>query len=128
METLQEHLRTVEFIKEIGFARVHVFPYSEREGTPAAMMKGAVAHSERKIRAAQITQVASNVAEQYVRSQIGKPHRILLERKVNDGLLEGYTEKYIKARCQGKVNEIVLASAKDIDGDILICDRKNTNG
>ena len=59
-ETEACHQDTLKFLCEIGFAKIHVFPYSRREGTAAARMGGDIAGPEKRRRAAEIAELAKD--------------------------------------------------------------------
>lgn len=93
-ETEEEFAETVAFCREIGFARMHVFPYSARQGTPAAQMSGQVPKSMREERARRLIAVGNELAARYRTAQIGKTVEVLAEEN-EDGLTRGYTAQYV---------------------------------
>lgn len=93
-ETDAEFEETVSFIKSIGFASMHVFPYSKREGTRAAKMKGHLPKKVKDERAAIVKSVAGDMRFAFMERQIGKTVRVLFETET-DGNSEGYTEYYL---------------------------------
>lgn len=58
--------QSCQFIQQIGFAGLHVFPYSPRQGTPAATMPQQVPEDQRKQRAARLTAIARTLSEHYM--------------------------------------------------------------
>ena len=101
-ETAQEHAQTVEFCREMGFARMHVFPYSEREGTLAATMPGAVPRHVREERARELIRLGDGMAESYRRSQLGSVRKVLFETE-KDGMSFGYTMEYMHCAAKGNL-------------------------
>lgn len=99
-ETVEEHAQTVEFCREMGFARMHVFPYSEREGTLAATMPGAVPRSVREERARELIRLGDEMAEEYRKSQLGTVRSVLFETE-KDGKSFGYTMEYMHCEAEG---------------------------
>lgn len=91
-ETEEMFLNTVQFVKEAGIKLLHVFPYSIRPDTPAAKMP-MVEVSERKRRASFLRKVGDQLLSDYLDSQIGKTHTVLIE---TNGV--GYTENYLKVK------------------------------
>ncbi len=91
-ETEEMFLNTVQFVKEAGIKLLHVFPYSIRPDTPAAKMP-MVEASERKRRASFLRKVGEQLLSDYLDSQIGKTHTVLVE---TNGV--GYTENYLKVK------------------------------
>ena len=100
-ETEEEFAETVAFSKEIGFTRMHVFPYSARQGTPAAAMPNQVKRSVREERARQLIAVGNELAETYRAFWIGKRVEVLLEEIGEDGLTHGYTAEYMPCAVEG---------------------------
>lgn len=94
-ETEEEFNENVAFLKEIGFARAHVFAYSRREGTVAAALKSQVEPAEKDRRAAVMAKAAEECEAEFLRSQIGKTVSVLVEHYKN-GLAEGYSENYTR--------------------------------
>ena len=78
-ETEEEHRQSLAFCEEMAFSRMHVFPYSEREGTPAAAMAGAVPRHVREDRARELIALGRRMAEAYGQSQVGTVRRVLFE-------------------------------------------------
>ena len=81
-ETREEFEETLAFAQKIGFAKIHVFPYSQREGTEAAVMSDQVDISVRQARARELIEVSSALERQYVRSKIGQPLRVIFEETI----------------------------------------------
>lgn len=113
-ETEQEHAETLEFVKRIGFARVHVFPYSERSGTKAAEMTPVVPSQIRKSRAAEIISAAQETEKTYVRSLLGLQQSVLIEE---NGV--GYTERYVRALAKGDEGCIIKIVPNIVEDNIL---------
>lgn len=98
-ETEEEFAETIAYAEKLKFAKIHVFPYSEREGTVAAKMSQ-VDMSVRKARAKRLIEVSDNLAAEFAMSLKGKEAEILIEKsEVKDGKLiyEGYTSNYVRA-------------------------------
>ena len=100
-ETEQEFEETKSFINEIGFARIHVFPYSKREGTKAAKMSGHLTRAVKEERARELIEIGQKLETEFVRSMIGKTVSVLME---DDGT--GYTGNYVRVKCDGIPGEI----------------------
>ena len=93
-ETEQEYQETRAMIEAIGFARIHVFPYSPREGTPAARMAGALSNTVKEERARALIALGQQTSEAYRRGWLGRQAEILLEEADDTGWV-GYTREYI---------------------------------
>lgn len=93
-ETEQEFANTLEFARKIGFAWVHVFPYSVREGTVAAKMDGQIEKSEKARRAAELSAVCRVKGREYRQRFVGKIKTVLAENNEN-GIQHGLTKEHI---------------------------------
>ena len=98
-ESEAEFRETEDMIRKVGFARIHVFPYSARPDTPAAAMPGQLTAAEKEERARKLIAVGKETARGYLRSWIGGRSVILPEEQVN-GCWEGYTPEYIRVRME----------------------------
>ena len=97
-ETEEEFNETIEFARKLKFAKIHVFPYSEREGTKAAAMPQ-IDMSIRKARAKRLIEVSDELASEFAASMTGMEAVILIEKiEEKDGrfIAEGYTENYVR--------------------------------
>lgn len=94
-ETEAEFEETVSFCREMGFARMHVFPYSARQGTPAAAMPAQVPRALREDRARRLIAVGNELALAYRRGWIGKSAEVLAEETDETGLTRGYSAEYV---------------------------------
>ncbi len=101
-ESEAEHQETAAFLKEVNFARLHVFPYSRRPGTKAAAMPGQLTRQEKARRARELIALGDELERAFVDRQIGTVQQVLLEE---DGT--GYTGNYVRVRCPGPVGELV---------------------
>jgi threonylcarbamoyladenosine tRNA methylthiotransferase MtaB len=98
-ETREEFEESLSFIHQAGFSGGHVFPYSSREGTPAAKLPDQVQSKVRKMRAVEVRQILSESANRYMQQLVGKSGRVLWEkgRPKNYGFeLEGLNEEYVR--------------------------------
>lgn len=115
-ETTQEVDETREMIRKVAFARIHVFPYSPREGTKAAVMPGQLSTAEKETRARSLIALGNEMSEAYQHQWLGRTSSVLLE-KCENGFWVGYTPEYIRvslADCpalhQGQVVDVRLTA------------------
>ena len=101
-ETDAEHRQSLDFCREMRFARMHVFPYSEREGTAAATMPDPVPRHIREERARELIALGAGMAEDYRRAQLGTVQRVLFEQCA-EGVSVGYTPEYMRCEALGTV-------------------------
>ena len=101
-ETEEEFASSLAFVKQIGFARAHVFAYSRREGTPAAAETAQVSAAEKSRRSRVMTAVCNETRDAFLQAQIGTVATLLTEQ--NDGTATvGYTENYTPVKLHGVV-------------------------
>ena len=93
-ETEEEFEESVAFARRIGFMKVHVFPYSPREGTPAANYPDQVPNAVKESRCARLQQAADAVREEYMRAYEGQTVQVLFET-AKGRVQHGYTRNYI---------------------------------
>lgn len=100
-ETPEEFAETCRFVREMGFAMVHIFPYSERRGTAAASMPDAVPMEERRRRAAALAEITAGSAQDFYQAQVGTVQMLLVEKKREPDWIRGYTPNYtpVRVRC-----------------------------
>lgn len=120
-EDFEETMRTVE---EIGFTHIHAFPYSKREGTPAATMEDQVPEAVKKTRVALLKSLGQKGLQKFAEQMIGKPAEILIERE-EDGYYLGFTNEYIhgkikKGTTAHDVGTIIGGTVTAFDGETLI--------
>lgn len=99
-ETDEEHRETLAFSEVVGFARMHVFPYSAREGTLAATMPDQVPSAVREQRAAQVAALGQASARAFRQASIGSVQSVLFEQE-DAGGARGYTGTYLEVFCPG---------------------------
>ncbi len=99
-ETEAEFQQTLDFCQTVGFARLHVFPFSPREGTPAASMPEQVPESVKADRVKRLIALGDKLARQYHEDFLGQTVPVLLEERTREGQMLGYTPEYIQVRVQ----------------------------
>ncbi len=96
-ETAEEFQESIDFVREIGFARMHVFRYSPRQYTPAARWPQ-VAPEVAKVRAQEMQATADRMALRYGRSFLDTEKQVLVETIDQAGFAYGYTDNYLRVR------------------------------
>ncbi|MCE5343960.1 MAG: tRNA (N(6)-L-threonylcarbamoyladenosine(37)-C(2))-methylthiotransferase MtaB [Eubacteriales bacterium] len=108
-ETEAEFAETAAFCRNIGFLKLHVFPFSPREGTLAASMEGQVPEPVKKERVRRLIAVGEELSAAYRRELLGTVQPVLLEERGPGGTLGGYTPQYVHVTCvSGKPSRIVM--------------------
>lgn len=119
-ETEQDFETTLAFAQQIGFAHLHVFPYSEREGTKAATMEGSVPVHERKVRAERLIALGRQMEKKYLESMVGTRQQVLLEEPAGSSFFTGYTKNYCKVKAKGGHNALKNVIIKGLEDEVLI--------
>lgn len=119
-ESEEAFMNTLEVMRASGLGRVHVFPYSERQGTLAANMTGKISHREKILRVSRAIALGNELYGEYAGRFTGREVEVLIERNNR-----GHTRHYIDAECEGKDNEIVRAVAGSWRDGRLECMRRD---
>ena len=93
-ETEEEFKQTYQFLKEIKFYKMHVFPYSPREGTRAAIMENQVDNKIKEYRSKELIEMSNQNQKKYNEQYVGKEVEVLFEEN-EDGYYKGHTQNYI---------------------------------
>jgi threonylcarbamoyladenosine tRNA methylthiotransferase MtaB len=100
-ESLEDFRQTCQLIQDYPFANAHVFPYSERPGTPAALMGGKVPVAERKRRAKELSKIADAQRASYLQRFLGKNVALLVEHFDRAGRACGWSAEYLPCAVHG---------------------------
>ena len=100
-ETEREFEETKQMIRTVGFARIHVFPYSPRPDTPAALLPGQLPSEKKEHRTRELIALGQDVAQAYLHTWEGIETVIIPEEK-NGLCWEGYTPEYIRVRLRAE--------------------------
>ena len=109
-ETHEEFNESLEFVKKVGFSKVHVFPYSRRKGTLADKMDNHIDSKTKDIRSKIMMNECDKLRKTFLDSQVGLTESVLVERLRNNEYYEGYTMNYTPIR---------IYSDKDLTGQII---------
>ena len=100
-ETEAEFSSTLKFLDTVGFAAMHIFPYSRRTGTPAADMSGQVPMAEKERRAARAGNVEARLRHQYQSQFLGSTLPVLFEQQDENGVWTGHAPNYVLVAAPG---------------------------
>jgi threonylcarbamoyladenosine tRNA methylthiotransferase MtaB len=108
---------TVNFVKKIGFSKIHIFPYSKRKGTVAAEMSGQVSNESKKGRCAFLSEIEKQMRRDFYEKNKGNDAELLIE-KIENNCAVGFTKNYLKTRVKGdfeqnKIIHIALDNVND---------------
>lgn len=101
-ETEEDFQATVDMIKTVGFAQLHVFPFSRRRGTRAADMKGQIPGDIKKQRSAVLRTLGQELMKAHHHNHIHRTLEVLLEGQEEDGVLGGTTPQYLRVYCAAR--------------------------
>lgn len=128
-ETDAQFERTLDVVREIGFARVHAFRFSARPGTVAAKMTDQIPPEVKKERAARLAAVAREEREKYARRFVGREARVVIEhldRKDSAptcarGTTDRYFEVDVLTDGSGEIScgDVLTVRLTGLDGDVF---------
>ena len=119
-ETEEDFRESCEFLKEIGFLKVHVFPYSRRSGTPAYDFPDQVHEREKQARSREMNAIAEGIRREVLAGCEGSEDDVLLETPLSGTLFTGYTRLYVPVVVSApghKSGEIVHVRLGSYDGE-----------
>ncbi len=94
-ETQADFEESLAFVEEMAFARLHVFRYSEREGTPAVRLPDRVPHRVRTARSKRMRALGKRLAVAYRERFVGEVLPVLWEQRDAEGRWHGLTDNYL---------------------------------
>lgn len=95
-EAEEDFVETCRFVNELDVSYLHVFTYSERPGTPAMEMEGAVDMEERRRRNQMLTILSEKKRRHFYRQHLGQERPVLFEKSKEKGMMSGFTDNYIR--------------------------------
>lgn len=126
-ETDEDFKQTLDFAAECGFAKMHVFPYSKRKGTPAEKMPQQVEDTVKQQRAAALSELDNKMQQQAMEAVIGSNVEVLFEQPVDDTHIEGLAGDYLRvlvagdAKLCGEIASVKITGRQDdfLTGEII---------
>lgn len=104
---------TLSFSKQIGFSKIHVFPYSRRSGTKADTMEGHIGDNIKKERTNKLIELSNELENIYYERFIGKELLVLIEENY-DNKSVGHTSNFIKVEVNGNIPKNTFINVKII--------------
>jgi len=111
-----------DFAKEIGFAKIHVFPYSPKKGTPAAERKDQLPNSVKSERSHKLLALSDEMSAEFLQKYVGKTVEVLYEKSFDEGVYEGHTSNYMKVHGKSPedvTNRIVQTKITHTEGEVV---------
>ncbi len=99
-ESESDFEESLSFVKDIAFEKVHVFPYSIREGTKAATFGDHLSKAIKESRCKIMMEESENIRRAFFNNQIGKTYSVLFETTDKDGYSHGHTANYIPIKAK----------------------------
>ncbi len=119
-ETEEYFNESYNFCKEMNFSKIHVFPYSKRDGTPASKMPYQVSEAEKKDRDKRLIALSNNLEEAYYKKHLNKRMRVLVE-EVDGDTSYGHTSNYLKVKMPARERgTFVTVKLEEYDNFTLI--------
>lgn len=100
-ETEQDFTESLAFVQKCNLCKVHIFPFSRREGTRAYSMPGQVPNAQKALRAARAAEVCQVLEQNYLKRFIGSTRPVLFEQQEEDGFFTGHIPEYCLVRARG---------------------------
>ena len=120
-ETREDFEESLRFVTECGLGKVHVFPYSRRQGTRAASMPGQLSQAEKAARSQQAIRVCRALEQKDLEARVGQTYDVLFEQQ-EDGWFTGHIPEYclVKARGEGLHNRVLPVKITGFEEETLI--------
>lgn len=119
-ETDERFLETYHFLNDLDISYLHVFTYSERDNTEAALMSGVVPANVRAKRSKMLRGLSVKKRRAFYESQLGTNRTVLFESENKEGYIHGFTENYVKVKTPWNpelVNTLHAINLTKIDDD-----------
>ncbi|MBQ2774161.1 MAG: tRNA (N(6)-L-threonylcarbamoyladenosine(37)-C(2))-methylthiotransferase MtaB [Clostridia bacterium] len=95
-ETKECFAETLDFAREAAFLQMHVFAYSPRAGTPAALMTGQIDGATKKARSAALIALGEQIRQERLKNALSQPYRTVLFETFEDGIAIGHTDNFLE--------------------------------
>lgn len=128
-ETQEEFEETLQFVQKIGFSHIHVFKYSKRAGTKAAVMEGQIPEDVKNKRSSELIALSVTMSKEYKALFMGRIEKILIEEEITvegKSYQVGHNERYLRlAVCssEDRTNHIICGTiTRELTDEILLCE------
>ena len=120
----EEFMETYRLLEEVGASFLHIFPFSERPGTPAIDLPNKVQSSISTQRVSRLEELSARLHNNFAKRYLNTEREVLFESTDRHGMMYGYTDNYLRVKCKydtSKINQICMVKlqAIDTDGDII---------
>lgn len=122
-ETEEMFQNTCQVLEKIGFSHLHIFPYSDREGTLASRFPDKISAEEKRKRVGQVEELQKKIEYSRREKYVGKQLELLLEEE-KEGYYWGYSRNYLRVKIPVKqeqlLNSLVKVQIEGIEKGVLI--------
>lgn len=112
-ETDEEFLTTYQFLNDLDISYLHVFTYSERPNTTALSIKPVVPAHKRAERSKMLHILSDKKRRYFYEQQLNKPFSVLFEEDIENGMMQGFTENYV--RVVAKYDPLLINETKRVN-------------
>jgi threonylcarbamoyladenosine tRNA methylthiotransferase MtaB len=122
-ETDELFLETYNYLNELDISYLHVFTYSERENTAALQIRPIVPQNKRAERSKMLHILSDKKRRHFYETQLGKSFEVLFENDGKEGLMEGFTENYVRVVAKYDpllINETKIVKLESINSEMLV--------
>jgi threonylcarbamoyladenosine tRNA methylthiotransferase MtaB len=119
-ETDELFLETYNFLNELNISYLHVFTYSERANTRAVDMDGVVPMKKRNERSKMLRILSEKKRRKFYEENLGQTFTVLFEEDIEDGMMHGFTENYIRVAAKYDpilINELKVLTLDEVMGN-----------
>ena len=116
----EEFMESYRLLEEVGASFLHIFPFSERPGTPAVDMPNKVQPSISTERVARLEELSTRLHRSFAERYLNTERDVLFESTEHDGRMYGYTDNYLRVHAaynERYINTICRVALKEIDAD-----------
>ncbi len=120
-ETEEDFAESLRFVERCGLGKVHVFPYSRRQGTRAATMSGQLSQAVKAARSQQAIAVCTALERRDLEARVGRTYEVLFEQE-EDGFFTGHIPEYCLVKVKGEHlhNQVLPVKITSVDGETLL--------
>ncbi len=104
-ESDEDFKESISFAREIGLAKIHVFPYSPKTGTKAAEYPNQIPANIKNLRSKEMIKTSDELNKRFLSNYVGKTKDVLFEKHIGNNIYEGHTTNYITVHAKS-VNDI----------------------
>lgn len=129
-ESEEDFAETMRFAERCGFAKMHIFPFSKRKGTPAAKMPEQIIEAVKEQRAAALGELDEKMFHACLEQAVGTESEVLFEQPVDDEHIEGLTGNYQRVIVKASVSlcgEIAKVKIVGVQDDFLLGELSSRN-